>query len=1039
VTQTIQFEGQEFDFPDEATDSQIKSFLRREAGISPESEKQAVNRIFATGGGEPPTLQLGERERQMFPRAAATLEAQQQQPTVAEAKTTKGFLDTIKNPIKAMKEDSIVASGVRYLFTPQSEFDEKAKVSRDQFLMSIPAITTLNKELDLWEKQALERELTPQEDAAYLKLQDAYGEMWKSLGDSYDKGEFEEGFSLSAMKEAALSDPGGTTAHFINAVIADPELLLTPLGWTKAAGATATVGAKLGTTAEKIAGVAGGIGGAATVGGVIAGTQNTAQQLAEKGEVDTEEALGVASIGAVTAPLFIGGIKGTIATKGAFDKIRLPKQAQKAFDEVNDKALEHMIKGANKDTAIRRAAQETNMSPRVKEEFNKKYSLGDDLDFSKEAVQAKTTKIAQDMNSLRGRIRTGTGNVKDRIKEFIGVASTTVHKMSPVLGFRFQRHGQQLSENIGKDLRVKDQLSRAVKPLSSNQRRRFNLFWNNSDIKAMRELASELTPKKRDALLSAISRTRAMLDRTYGRGIEAGIKIGRVPDFFPRQVADYQKYMQRRGINKNRYRTALADAINIKYGLRDTERISASKINDRVINDHLTDAEVRDVLSKKLLASQGKPSIRSSTEHTKKRQRDTVSQEESIIDYSDSLESLTNYIHNMNAKIESRNFFGGAKALDNINAQEVLTDEKIVNRAITSLLEKERRAGNIIVDDIPELEKIFTARFLEGVKSPNKLIAGTKNLLYTGTLANPLAAGTQLGDLGAAAYLTSIARTAANIPRVISRQAPVNMETLGLTNLTHEMEHLGWTARVLQRGLQFSGFRAVDRLGKETILNASLGKLQAQAKSTKGLAKIKAKYEAAFTPEEMDSLVAGLKNKELTFPVRHVLWHELAKVQPISLEEMPVRYMQHPNGRIFYMLKTFTIKQLDILRRDFYNQIRRGNTAAGVKNLVTYGAILGTANASVENVKSWIKGEDVEFSDLVMARLLGNYGLSQYTLKEIGEGKAIGAAVKIATPPYAVLDYLGQDMVNMFKGLDKPPKFAKGWTVLFDAAGRESK
>ena len=37
---------------------------------------------------------------------------------------------------------------------------------------------------------------------------------------------------------------------------------------------------------------------------------------------------------------------------------------------------------------------------------------------------------------------------------------------------------------------------------------------------------------------------------------------------------------------------------------------------------------------------------------------------------------------------------------------------------------------------------------------------------------------------------------------------------------------------------------------------------------------------------------------------------------PINSTEMPLKYLKHPNGRVFYMLKTFTIKQFDVMRRD---------------------------------------------------------------------------------------------------------------------------
>ena len=52
---------------------------------------------------------------------------------------------------------------------------------------------------------------------------------------------------------------------------------------------------------------------------------------------------------------------------------------------------------------------------------------------------------------------------------------------------------------------------------------------------------------------------------------------------------------------------------------------------------------------------------------------------------------------------------------------------------------------------------------------------------------------------------------------------------------------------------------------------------------------------------------------------------------------MPSVYLEAGNGRIFYMLKTFTLKVFDVFRNEVFHKIRTGNKAEkiqGLKNLI---------------------------------------------------------------------------------------------------------
>jgi hypothetical protein len=260
------------------------------------------------------------------------------------------------------------------------------------------------------------------------------------------------------------------------------------------------------------------------------------------------------------------------------------------------------------------------------------------------------------------------------------------------------------------------------------------------------------------------------------------------------------------------------------------------------------------------------------------------------------------------------------------------------------------------------------------------------------------------------------------------------MEDLALNNLVEELEHLRPTARLLEWSLKNSGFKLIDRVGKETVLTGALNKYKGLAKTVKGREKIVSRYGPAFTDKELQGVIKSLQKGEVTPDVKLLLWHELTRVQPIALSEMPAWYLNHPKGRIFYMLKTFTLKQLDLLRREAYEEIKKGNVAKGAYNLTRHAAILGLANGSVENVKAWLRGEDVEWGDLVIANMYRNYGMSEYTMKKIKQGRPIEAFVDIALPPTQVGDDLYQAITTLdyTKGLDYIPPYGKAINEMFE-------
>jgi hypothetical protein len=246
------------------------------------------------------------------------------------------------------------------------------------------------------------------------------------------------------------------------------------------------------------------------------------------------------------------------------------------------------------------------------------------------------------------------------------------------------------------------------------------------------------------------------------------------------------------------------------------------------------------------------------------------------------------------------------------------------------------------------------------------------------------------------------------------------MEDFGLDDIiAEEFATTGATAKSLHKLFTFSGFRAVDKFGKNVVLNSALTKGRAMAKSTKGISKLKDKYGKAFGGEFV-SLVDDLQKKKMSENVKIYLWNELADLQPISMSEVPQKYLDAPNGRLFYALKTYALKQLDILRRDVKQQWSKGNKKEAIRNAVAYSLIVPLSNATVEETKDFMLGREFkpeDISDNAISHMFKTFGASEYiTNKYFGDSKGAKIASALGetfAPPIQWMDSVGTDLWNI--------------------------
>lgn len=425
-----------------------------------------------------------------------------------------------------------------------------------------------------------------------------------------------------------------------------------------------------------------------------------------------------------------------------------------------------------------------------------------------------------------------------------------------------------------------------------------------------------------------------------------------------------------------------------------------------------------------------------------------------IIDYfEDPIEALDSYIHNATAEINKAEFFellakGSYKAGLGKDPEDMAGFFNL-DAALNAVVK-----GKYDADDAKELREILKVRFGRANTAPGGIYNFYRNYVNSSLLANFSSAATQLGDLGSSMMRNGVVRsTKGFVKTLLGNQNRIKLEDLNLESMRYtEFEDLkaGKFKKISDGLMTVSGFNKIDRIGKETFVNAALerGQKLANMDSTSHAYRMwEKKYVKAWGRADFEDLKAGLKNFDWDAvrrgeqaPSRNVLtyvFNELSDFQPISKSEMPELY--HTNAKFLYALKSFTLKQLDIWRRDVIGQITEGVAKGdvdaareGAQNLMKYVGYVGGMNLGAEYIKSELLGDpdrnpfsnmtddagNIAFLSLLEAGMFSSlkaFGLNDYSLAQIAKGDLQDWAydmANFATPGFSEVVAGGADMLG---------------------------
>jgi len=520
--------------------------------------------------------------------------------------------------------------------------------------------------------------------------------------------------------------------------------------------------------------------------------------------------------------------------------------------------------------------------------------------------------------------------------------------------------------------------------------------WADLDLALKRrdyDIADAIIEKA--GLTKEYDKVKDILDDLYNKAKDAGIDIDYAANYWPAKVLDYESY--------SNYLRGREDWSKIK---EDAAKIWAKKEAGR---PPTTDEEI-DIINKLVRGfgadkiEMGKPG------HAKERKIFDIDAEKNKF-YMDSKTAVSEYIDSMTEALAARKFFGKDAE---INAGVVDLDSSIGNY-VARLIQD----GTINYREEIILKDILRAYWRPG--KIGKVASFFKDIEYIDTMGSPLTAVTQLQD-----YSWSISNAGImNTLKALLSKKRVDIKDIGLDKISEEFTSPSKSSKAVNLVFKMTGLTKLDAMAKQTFVNSAMLKYEGMAKNDLGgLEKAMKQRGVENTAETIKSFKEGKVDDNTLYMV----YADALNYYPIGKTEMPLNYLKAGNGKIMWMLKSYTIKQLDVFRNQYLDALEsKGQGAATgtiIKNMTlkmakTAGTLIALGMGT-QAIKDWMSGRDTDLTDNFMTNLITITGLQKYYIYKARSEGAWKAAVNLVLPPFKLMESIARDAKTIASGKANP-------------------
>jgi len=373
---------------------------------------------------------------------------------------------------------------------------------------------------------------------------------------------------------------------------------------------------------------------------------------------------------------------------------------------------------------------------------------------------------------------------------------------------------------------------------------------------------------------------------------------------------------------------------------------------------------------------------------------------------------------------------------------------KVFNKRVLrgdAVFDEVKRVAKLEGADVPTSDKaqdLMRSLIVMGSRGPSGFIAGIRQAAYTGLLGNPYSAVLNVGDVFNSFVNYGTDNTVdALVDMMRMRGVNMSVDDVGLAKqVTGEFVREGvgpaqvFFKELNEKAFKLSGFTSFDRFGKNVALRAGIKEGQQLARS----GKLKEKWGHAFTDNELQRLTKDLLQGKKTNLTTEFAAAQLARLQPSDMAQLPKWYLDNPNGRVLYMLRTFALKQLDQMERLVVQEWKAGNKKEAIKNGLAYSVYVGGGNAFINEGRQILKGDEPKLENIPMRwadhmlgattlNIIGTYQLSRAASGDVAPmvESAAPAPLSLAFAPIVDLAQFGLGKKEMEDFLEKSESV--GW------------
>lgn len=554
----------------------------------------------------------------------------------------------------------------------------------------------------------------------------------------------------------------------------------------------------------------------------------------------------------------------------------------------------------------------------------------------------------------------------------------------------------------------------------NNYSKRANLFelarkhMSNEDFfkmeKTLRNREPEATfalfkgnPKEQE-LIAAYNSTREVLDEVREKLVAAGRDIGDLADYFPSRVADYLELAKFHGRD--------AESKYIR-ALREFERTNKRKA---------TTADKENLLNQILAgnrAGKGGPSW------TKARTIDKVSEAE-LAFYEPPDVALAMYLREASKDIANSVFFGKID-VESPSAQPWADQSsfgRIVNEGLASGAIRDR--GLAIIED--NMRDLFRTR--SGIREDLSGIAAKLRRAQTALyLSDVSSAAVQYLDILSIAREYGVYGAAKAYGKNMPKVADIGVaegHNIDLTELSRKKRGTGHVLTAPYRWALKNLLGAADEMQKSALMKGATAAISRAMKDpdSRLFKQTEERYSKMF-PKEWEQMKKSLASDDfakgkLDDSTKLFLFAEMARLQPISDSARAQGFnAATPWGKLLYALRSYWLTQLGIIRRQGYNELKKGTIEGfrkGSLAIMSYSLVVAMGQQAFQFAKDKVFGRDeANWDDYAIGGVLQLFGIPRYALFRASQTGWGSAGLEAALPGTSAVNDFGKDVATLAK------------------------